>query len=77
MVKTEDEPGMFLLISGKPMGESMAWCDPIVVNTQEHLRVAFENTIYSKFPSLWALLYSFPAGNIGRHLPLYQGAAHG
>ena len=41
-IETENEPIRFLLISGKPIGEPIAWYGPIVMNTQEELRIAFE-----------------------------------
>jgi hypothetical protein len=42
MTLTEKDPVRFLLISGKPIGEPVAWYGPIVMNTQEELRIAFE-----------------------------------
>ena len=35
-------PARFLLISGKPLREPVAWRGPIVMNTREELRLAFE-----------------------------------
>lgn len=42
VVSAEDEPVRFLLISGQPIGEPVAWHGPIVMNTREELRIAFE-----------------------------------
>jgi redox-sensitive bicupin YhaK (pirin superfamily) len=41
VVSAGEEPLRFLLVSGKPIGEPIAWRGPIVMNTQEELRVAF------------------------------------
>ncbi len=39
---THDDPVRFLLVSGKPIREPIAWQGPIVMNTQEELARAFE-----------------------------------
>jgi redox-sensitive bicupin YhaK (pirin superfamily) len=41
-VQAGDEGVRFLLISGQPLGEPVAWYGPIVMNTQEELRRAFQ-----------------------------------
>ena len=41
-VEAGDEGIRFLLVSGKPLGEPVAWYGPIVMNTREELRQAFE-----------------------------------
>jgi redox-sensitive bicupin YhaK (pirin superfamily) len=41
-VQAGDEGIRFLLVSGRPLGEPVAWYGPIVMNTQEELRRAFE-----------------------------------
>ncbi len=42
LVTTEEEPVRFLLVSGQPLGEPVAWRGPIVMNTREELQLAFE-----------------------------------
>jgi redox-sensitive bicupin YhaK (pirin superfamily) len=41
-IAAEKEPARFLLVSGKPIGEPVAWYGPIVMNTSEEIRIAFE-----------------------------------
>jgi redox-sensitive bicupin YhaK (pirin superfamily) len=41
MVRAGEDGIRFLLVSGKPLEEPVAWYGPIVMNTQEQLRKAF------------------------------------
>lgn len=41
-ITTGAEPARFLLLAGKPLGEPVAWYGPVVMNTEEELRVAFQ-----------------------------------
>ncbi|MBD3870870.1 MAG: pirin family protein [Acidobacteria bacterium] len=41
LIRASDVPFRFLLVSGKPLGEPVAWSGPIVMNTREELATAF------------------------------------
>lgn len=41
-IEAGDEDIRFLLVAGKPLGEKVAWYGPIVMNTDEELKTAFE-----------------------------------
>jgi redox-sensitive bicupin YhaK (pirin superfamily) len=42
MAKTFEKGIRFLLMSGKPLREPIAWGGPIVMNTEKELELAFE-----------------------------------
>jgi hypothetical protein len=42
IVSTRDEGVRFLFLSGKPLREPIAWYGPIVMNTEDELRLAFD-----------------------------------
>src|SRR2546427_271705 len=48
-VSREERPVRFLLVSGRPLGEPIAWYGPIVMNTQAELRVAFREYEQGRF----------------------------
>ncbi|MHB8120814.1 MAG: pirin family protein [Desulfuromonadaceae bacterium] len=48
-ITTTDQPVRFLFVSGKPLGEPVAWYGPVVMNTQEELKVAFEEYQHGTF----------------------------
>ena len=48
-VQAGDDGIRFLLVSGKPLEEPVAWYGPIVMNTQEQLRRRSRNWRQGKF----------------------------
>ena len=48
-VQAGDEGIRFLLVSGKPLREPVAWYGPIVMNTQQELQQAFLDLEKGKF----------------------------
>ena len=48
-VKTSNKGIRFILVSGKPLHEPIAWGGPIVMNTPEELNFAFEELDENKF----------------------------
>ncbi len=49
IITTVADPVRFVLISGKPLHEPIAWYGPIVMNTREELRIAFDEFQNGKF----------------------------
>jgi len=41
VIKTKDQPVRFLLVSGRPLNEPVAWRGSIVMNSEEELQTAF------------------------------------
>ena len=49
VVQAGDDGIRFLLVSGKPLEEPVAWYGPIVMNTQEQLQQAFDELNQGNF----------------------------
>ncbi len=49
VITTTDTPVRFLFVSGKPLGEPVAWNGPVVMNTQEELKIAFDEYRHGTF----------------------------
>lgn len=48
-ISTAEQSAHFLFLSGKPLKEPIAWRGPIVMNSQEELRVAFDEYQHGTF----------------------------
>jgi len=58
-VVTEEESADFLLVSGRPLGEPIAWYGPIVMNTQAELEKALEELSTGEFIKTKATTYDY------------------
>lgn len=48
-ISTQDTECSFLFLCGKPLGEPVAWRGPIVMNTREEIRLAFQELEQGNF----------------------------
>ncbi len=48
-ISSKDHRARFVLVSGKPIGEPIAWQGPIVMNTPEELETAFDELRFGTF----------------------------
>jgi redox-sensitive bicupin YhaK (pirin superfamily) len=48
-VKAGEDGARFLLVSGEPIGEPVAWRGPIVMNTEQELDIAFQEYWSGRF----------------------------
>ncbi|MGC9194929.1 MAG: pirin family protein [Syntrophobacteraceae bacterium] len=48
-ISANDHFARFILVSGRPIGEPIAWQGPIVMNTPEELKTAFEELRFGTF----------------------------
>ncbi len=58
-IRTEDSPLRFLLISGRPLREPVAWYGPIVMNTRDQLADAFQELQTGEFIKHKATSYDY------------------
>jgi redox-sensitive bicupin YhaK (pirin superfamily) len=56
---TKDEPARFLLVSGRPLKEPIAWYGPIVMNTKAELAKALEELNTGEFIKAKATTYDY------------------